>query len=189
MTNPIDFLLTRRSVLAPNLTEPGPNSEELETILTAATRVPDHKKLAPWRFIVFADQARAEFGQILKQTYAQNEPDAGEIRLETEAGRFLRTPMVIAVISSPVEKPGVPEWEQTLSAGAVCISLLNAASALGYSGQWITEWYAFDTKIHKEIGLTEAEKVAGFIYLGTASAPPKERDRPDISNLTTYWQK
>ena len=142
MTTPaMEMLLTRRSVVANNLGEPGPDARELQQILAAAARVPDHKKLVPWRFVLFEGEARAEFGKVLATACKENEPDAGVGRLETEAARFLRAPVVIAVISSIVDKPGVPEWEQILSAGACCQNILHAATALGYSAQWITEWY------------------------------------------------
>lgn len=184
----IDFFLARRSVLANSLGEPGPSDDELQAILTAAARVPDHKKLAPWRFILFQGTAREKFGGLLTEICAENEENVGDARLETEKNRFLRAPVVIAVVSSPREKPGVPEWEQTLSAGAVCLSLLNAANALGFSGQWITEWYAYDPKIKIAVGLEDHEKIAGFIYIGTATEKPKERDRPDLAAIVSEWK-
>lgn len=181
-------LLTRRSVVANNLGEPGPDAEQLRQILTAGARAPDHKKLCPWRFILFEGEARAAFGKVLAEACRAAEPDAGETRLETEANRFLRAPAVIAVISHIVDKPGVPEWEQILSAGAVCQNLLHAANALGFSAQWITEWYAFDAKVCAALGLDEGERVAGFVYIGTAKEPPTERDRPNLDAIVTRWQ-
>lgn len=187
MTALIDFFLTRRSVVAAGLEPPGPNDNELKQILTAASRVPDHKKLAPWRFVVFQGEARKKFGEVLAKALKQNEADVSQERLETEENRFMRAPLVIAVISSPVEKPGVPEWEQSLSAGAACMNLLNAAMALGFAGQWITEWYSYDAAVAKELGLAETEKVAGFIYLGTKTQAPSERPRPELSDVVSYW--
>lgn len=183
----IDMLLTRRSVVANNLGEPGPDAAQLRRILTAGARAPDHKKLCPWRFILFEGEARAEFGEVLARACKAAEPEAGETRLETEAGRFLRAPVVAAVISHVVDKPGVPEWEQILSAGAVCQNMLHAANALGFSAQWITEWYAFNADVRDALGLAEEERVAGFVYIGTAREAPAERDRPDLDQIVSRW--
>jgi nitroreductase len=183
----LNFLLARRSVVANKLGAPGPDAQQLRKILTAAARVPDQKNLAPWRFILFEGEARAAFGQVLSNACKLNEPDASGTRLETEAGRFLRAPVVVAVISSPVDNPAVPEWEQILSAGAACQNMLMAANAAGFSGQWITEWYAFDEQVCAALGLKEGERVAGFVYIGTAQEKPEERDRPDIDEITTPW--
>ncbi len=183
----LNLLLARRSVVANKLGVPGPDAQQLRQILTAAARVPDHKKLVPWRFILFEGGARDAFGQVLADACKSNEPDAGETRLETEAGRFLRAPVVVAVISSPVDNPGAPEWEQVLSAGAACQNLLIAANAAGFSGQWITEWYAYDKQVCAALGLQESERVAGFVYIGTALEKPEERDRPNLDEITLSW--
>ena len=188
MSNPsLEMLLTRRSVVANKLGPPGPDDAQLEQMLTAAARVPDHKKLCPWRFVIFEGEARARFGEVLAAACRAAEPDAGDTRLETEAGRFLRAPVVVAVISCPVDKPGVPEWEQILSAGAACQNILHAATALGFSAQWITEWYAFDESVTRAIGLETHERVAGFVYIGTAREAPTERDRPDLQDIVSRW--
>ena len=134
MTNPvIDLLSSRRSVKPDLLQEPGPSQAELETILTIAARVPDHKKLAPWRFIVFEGEARARAGDIFAQAcLAEDAEPPSSKRLELERGRLLRAPMVIAVVSKVVERPGAPEWEQVLSAGASAFNLCVSANALGF---------------------------------------------------------
>ncbi len=181
-------LLTRRSVIADRLCEPGPDATQLDSILRAGARVPDHKGLVPWRFIVFRGHARKAFGEILARAFAKQAGESVEpARLATEAGRFLRAPIVIAVISR-TEMGVVPEWEQILSAGAVCQNLLHAASALGFAGQWITEWYAYDPEIRRALNLADNERVAGFIYLGTAQFAPKERKRPDLDAIVSFWQ-
>lgn len=185
--NALELLLSRRSVVANKLGPPGPDATQLNEILKAAARVPDHKKLVPWRFILFEGEARAFFGKVLEQTCKANEPDANAARLETEAGRFLRAPVVVAVISSVRPIPAVPEWEQVLSAGAACQNMLIAANACGFSAQWITEWYAFDKDVADALGLESGERVAGFIYIGTAQEPPAERDRPELESITTRW--
>lgn len=178
-------LLTRRSVTADALGEPGPDGETLEMILKAGARVPDHKKLTPWRFILLQGEARAAFGEKLAEICARNEPDASDIRLETERSRFTRAPAVVVVVSSPVEHPACPEWEQVLSAGAVCMNLLHAAVASGYGAQWLTEWYGFDPQVAGAFGLAPHERFAGFVYIGTAREKPAERDRPDLEQIVS----
>jgi len=185
--DPLSLLLSRRSVVANNLGPPGPESGLLRQILTAAARVPDHKKIVPWRFILFEGEVRAAFGEVLAKAYEASETDPSPVRLETEAARFLRAPVVVAVISKIKNQKAVPEWEQVLSAGAACQNLLTAANAAGFSGQWITEWYAYDESVRNALGLGEGERVAGFIYIGTAQELPQERDRPDLDEITTHW--
>jgi nitroreductase len=188
MTNQvIDLLLRRRSVSANALGEPGPTPAELELILRAASRVPDHKKLVPWRFVLFQGEARAQFGKVLAETCRAEEKDAGAFRLETEAKRFLRAPLVIAVISRVVKNPAAPEWEQILSAGAACQNLILAANALGYGTQWITEWCAYSEGVRRALGLAEGERVAGFVYIGTPKETPDERERPDLAEIVSSW--
>lgn len=182
-----DFLLTRRSVCAKDLCEPGPNEDQLELILRAAHRVPDHGKIGPWRFIVFQGDAREKFGGKLKRRFEKKNDDVSNKLLEFEGNRFLRAPIVIAVISSPVEHPKVPEWEQVLSAGAVCQNILLASQALGFGAQWLTEWYAFDKAIAKKLSLTSVEKIAGFIYIGSYADTPEERVRPDLNERIRYY--
>lgn len=182
----LEHLETRRSVPANALAEPGPDGETLATILRIAARVPDHKKLAPWRFIVLQGEARAHFGTRLAEIWARREPEASDIKLETERTRFTRAPVVIAVVSSPRPHPACPEWEQELSAGAVCLNTLHAAGAMGFGAQWITEWYGFDDDVKAAFGLEPQERFAGFIYIGRASERPADRDRPDISRITSY---
>lgn len=184
----IDLLLTRRSVKPMTMTTPGPDAAELEIILRAGARVPDHGKLAPWRFILFQGDTRAAFGEVLRGRYAEIEPSANEDRLALESTRFTRAPLVIAVISRVVPSAKAPEWEQRLSAGAVCQNMLIAASALGYATTWLTEWCAFDRGIDAALGLGESEKVAGYIYFGTPTIPKDERERPDLNAICSEWK-
>ena len=189
MSSPtLDHLLTRRSVSANSLTGPGPSEGELQQILTAASRVPDHKKLVPWRFVLFQGAARDTFGAVLAEVCRAEEPDAGEIRLGTEAKRFLRAPLVIAVISCVIKPSVVQEWEQVLSVGAACQNLIVAASALGFGAQWITEWYAYSDGVRAALKLADNERVAGFVYIGMSKEKPEERDRPELSDIVTSWQ-
>jgi nitroreductase len=189
MTNQIiQLLLSRRSVSANALGEPGPSAAELELMLKAASRVPDHKKLVPWRFLLFQGEARAAFGKMLAEICRTEEKDAGAFRLETEAKRFLRAPLVIAVISRVVKSAGAPEWEQVLSAGAACQNLVLAANALGYGTQWITEWYGYSDGVRRALRLAENERVAGFVYIGTPKEKPEERERPNLADIVAAWR-
>ncbi|WP_291845044.1 nitroreductase [Maricaulis sp.] len=172
------LLTRRRSATAITMAEPGPSADELDRLLGIAARVPDHGKLAPWRFMVFQGEARARFGQILGKVFSASTPDATDAQRCFEAERFTRAPLVIAVISTVLERHKVPEWEQILSAGAVCQNLLIAASAMGYGAQWLTEWYAFDPQVKDALGLRSGERIAGFIYVGTVNDQPVERPRP-----------
>ena len=189
MTNPaIDLLLARRSVSANSLGEPGPSAAEIELTLRAASRVPDHKKLVPWRFLLFQGEARAAFGKVLTEICREEEKDPGAFRLENEAKRFLRAPLVIAVISRVVKNPAAPEWEQILSAGAACQNLILAATALGYGAQWITEWCAYSEGVRRALALAGNERVAGFVYIGTAKETPDERERPTLGEIVALWR-
>jgi nitroreductase len=178
------FLARRRSASALALTAPGPGDAELATLLRLATRVPDHGKLAPWRFVVLRDDAKRRFIACL-ETIAAARPDHDKLR--AKLGKIKAPPMTLAVISQP--KPGeIPEWEQRLSAGAVCMSLIIAAQAMGYGANWITDWYAYDADAERLLGLAEGERVAGFVHLGTSSEPPLERVRPELTAVVEEWR-
>ncbi|QQG37057.1 MAG: nitroreductase [Micavibrio aeruginosavorus] len=184
----LDYLNKRRSVPAKDLTEPGPTAEHIRTMIAAAARVPDHGKMFPWHFLVFRDEARHEMGAILKTALLKKDPDTPIEKLAQEENRFLRAPVIIAVISRI--RPGKnPRWEQILSAGAACQNLCLAANALGFGTNWLTEWYAYDDYVRHALGLDKRDQVAGFIYIGTPANIPDERPRPEIALLTTWWQK
>jgi nitroreductase len=181
----IALLLSRRSGSAKAMGEPGPGKKQLEMILAAGGRIPDHGKLFPWRFIVFQGKGRKRFGDILAEVLeAEGERPK---QIEEERGRFLRAPVVIGVISSAREMHKIPVWEQELSAGAVCQNILIATHALGFVGNWITEWYAYHPEVKKKMGLKPGERVAGFIYIGTAAAPLEERPRPEMKKIVSYF--
>ena len=182
----IDLLLSRRSGSAKAMTGPGPNAEELRTILTAAARVPDHGKLFPWRFIIFEGDARARFGEVLAECLKASEP-ASEERLAMERGRFLRAPVVVAVISRVREGIPIPVWEQQLSSGAVCQTMLIAATALGFVANWITEWPAYNPLVSERLGLQPGERIAGCIYIGKPAMPLEERVRPDLDKIVSRF--
>lgn len=184
----IDHLLTRRSSKPAVMGEPGPDAADLQRILTAAARVPDHKKLAPWRFVVFQGEARARFGEVIAAACAAEEKEPpSPSRLETERTRFLRAPLVVAVVSRVRPVAGAPEWEQVLSCGAACMNLCHAANALGFATSWVTEWYAYSPRVTAALGLTDGERVAGFIYVGTAKERLDERERPALADVASYW--
>ncbi|CAM3705502.1 nitroreductase [Litorimonas haliclonae] len=184
----IEFLKTRRSNLAKVMSEPGPTETQIGEILKIAARVPDHRKLEPWRFVVFRGEARARFGRHIASAFIRDNPDMPEDRAIFEGERFLRAPVVIAVISSPVECPrGTPQWEQELSAGAVCLNMCLAAQAHGFGAQWLTEWYGYDEAVNKALGLNGDERVAGYIYIGTPELPATPRDRPNMRDKVTHW--
>lgn len=176
----------RRSTRAIDMSGPGPSREQLETLLRIGARVPDHGKLFPWRFIVFDGEARTRFGAILEDCVRDDTPDAPPERLALERGRFERAPVVIGVISKVTKPHKIPEWEQILSAGAVCQSLLLAADAMGFGAQWLTEWYAYDARVTARLGLGADERVAGFVYVGTQAVAAVERPRkaPEVSRWT-----
>lgn len=151
--------------------------------------MPDHKKLAPWRLIVFEGEARAKFGEILAETLrSEDEEPPSDVRLQTERERFMRAPLVIGVVSSPVEGRGVPHLEQLLSCGALAYNVCLAANAIGFQSAWITEWYSFSPAIAAALGLGDHEAIAGFIYVGTASQIQPERDRPALGDILSRWQ-
>jgi nitroreductase len=174
----IALLLRRRSTAAVGLTEPGPSPDQVEQLIDIGARVPDHGKLTPWRFIIFEGESRASFGTILGKVFAVKTPDAEAAQIKLEQDRLTRAPLVIAVISSVLEKHKIPVWEQELSAGAVCQNMLIAASAMGFGAQWLTEWYGYDPDIKDALGLRSGERIAGFVYVGTAIDDPVERKRP-----------
>ena len=181
------LLALRRSAGKDFLGAPGPSSVEVDELLQIAARVPDHRRLEPWRFLVFEGAARAKAGDAIAARHAERTPDASEKELQKERNRFLRAPVVIAVISTPDQAHKTPVWEQELSAGAVCQNLLLAANAAGWAGVWLTEWIAFDGPFTATLGLQTDERIAGFLYLGTAKLNPPERARPALSDKITRW--
>ena len=177
------FLARRRSASALTLSAPAPSPQELDAILSLAARAPDHGKLSPWRFVVLQGQGKAAFLAGLEAVAAARE-DAGKAL--AKLGKIKAPPLTVAVVSRYT--PGeIPEWEQRLSAGAVCMLMTIAAQALGYGANWITDWYAYDAAAGALLGLTEGEKVAGFVHIGTAAEAPLERVRPDVAALISRW--
>jgi nitroreductase len=187
VTDTMTLLTTRRSVAPHMMQGPGPDATAIETILTVASRVPDHGKLAPWRFVIFDGEARHAMGAIIGERFKAINPDAEPDRIAIEAGRLARAPLVITVVSRAAEHPKIPLWEQQLSAGAVCMNLVWAANALGFSTAWLTEWFAYDADIRAAMRLDADERIAGFIHIGRAIEPPVDRPRPALADLVTHW--
>lgn len=184
----LSLLRTRRSASAKAMGEPGPTPEQLSEILALAVRVPDHGKLAPWRFILWEGDARAGFGDVMKARWQALHPEHGEESLAFVRGLFLRAPTVLGVVSAPKESPKIPLWEQQLSAAAVCMNILYASTAMGIGCQWNSDWVVYDGEIAAAMGLKPEEKLAGLIYFGTPTGPLEDRPRPDPAALLTRWQ-
>jgi nitroreductase len=179
--------LTRRSVKPREMQGPGPSAEQIDTLLTIGARVPDHGKLAPWRFLVIEGEARERAGAIVAAVFARKNPGASEDDRAKAARAFLEAPLVIAVVSVVRPHPKVPPWEQELSAGASCMAIVTAATAMGFGANWLTGWFAFDRDVLAGLGLAPEEKLAGFIHIGGVAARPEDRPRPALSDVVTRF--
>ena len=182
----IEYLKTRRSMPAFQMKEPGPTKAEIEEILTLATRVPDHGKLAPWRFIVMTGEERQRISLALSRIARAERPDLSDEMIKVEETRFTRAPVVVAVVSKAAPHVKIPEWEQLMSAGAVCLNMVISANALGYVSNWLTEWMAYSEKAYEIIGVKPGEKIAGFVHIGSTDFPVTERPRPELSEIVTW---
>ena len=176
MVGTIDFLKKRRSVLARNMTAPGPDDAQLRELLRIGARVPDHGKLAPWRFVVLQGGDRAKLGKIA----------ATALNDDTIADHYQRAPCVVAVLACPKEHPKIPRSEMILSAGAACMNLLTAAQAMGFAAQWLTGEAAYEDAVREALGGAQGDEVAGFIYIGTATEAPSERARPELDDVVSF---
>ncbi len=183
----IRLLQTRRSVAPPALGAPGPGAAELEAMLGIGARVPDHGKLAPWRFLVFEGDARLRAGEYISAAFLADNPGAGDERAAIERNRLALAPVVIGVVSRAAPHVKIPEWEQVLSAGAVCQNLVIAANAMGYGASWLTQWYSYDRRVTDALGVLAHEKMAGFVHIGTPAALPADRTRPVLADLITRF--
>ena len=182
-------LLGRRSVVARNLIEPGPDDRELELILATGIRVPDHGKIGPWRLQVLKKPVQAMLGDRLSRIFQTRHPDATADQIAFERRRPQRAPVLIVVSSRIVSEHKIPEIEQLLSCGAVCQNLLNAATLLGYAAQWLTEWPAYDDQVKSILGVPADQHIIGFVSIGTPSEPPNERPRPDVETVVSFPDK
>lgn len=185
-STPLDLLLTRRSGKARDMIAPGPDADQLTKILRVATRVPDHGKLAPWRFVVVPDAARAGFADVIESAYRAEKPDAGRLELRAMRDFATQAPCLVVVMSRPNPASHIPLWEQQIGAGAACLNLLNAAHALGFVGNWLTGWAAYSPAVREALG-EPGELVAGFMFIGTPAKPLEERPRPALDEVVRIW--
>ncbi len=183
-----DFYSKRRSVLARKMSSKKIPDLDLQKILAAGIRVPDHGALNPWKIKVIAGQKlKLMDEEIILNEFKRVNPTANEMQLESESKRFQRASTILAVLSTPVEHPKIPEWEMILSSGAVCMNILSCAQSLGYAAQWLTEWYAYNDKVLEYLGgKVGTDKISGFIYLGHKIEEPNERRRPDPNKVISY---
>lgn len=181
------FLRERRSVPSRLLGEPGPDPAQLRAMLAEAVRVPDHGRLAPWRFLAIRGKARHALGELLAARALERDPAAPAATVEKDRQRFSHAPLVLAVVGRLARGHKVPEQEQLLSGGAVCFALLQAAQALGFGAQWLTGWAAYDPVVTARLGLGPDETVLGFLHIGTPAEPAPERQRPDPDALLSEW--
>ncbi|MHC1548028.1 nitroreductase family protein [Phyllobacterium sp. K27] len=192
---PLDCMLSaleeRRSVPLPWLTQPAPTRAEVERILSIAARVPDHGALEPWRFIVVEDRAKSDLARRLSKSYAAENASGDSAQIEKACSSISETleksPLIVVVVSRPDPASRIPEWEQVLSAGAVCMNLLLAARASGFGAIWLTGWAAYSPAASHVLGAQVGEKIAGILHIGTPTTTPSDRRRPDMERIVTYW--
>lgn len=185
-------LETRRSAAPLLLGEPTPDAALLHRLLTVALRVPDHGKLEPWRLIVVQGDARHDLARSLAGVYTQEHPDEDVEQRDRQIGKTVgiltAAPIAVIVVSCADPQARKPEWEQILSAGAVCMNLLIAATLTGFDAVWLTGWPAYSEGAKSVLGVAPAEQVAGIIHIGTASESQKDRPRPDLTEKIAVWQ-
>lgn len=183
----LTLLQTRRSSKARNLITPGPDKEELRQILEVGMRVPDHGKLAPWRFVVVEKDVQATLGDAAAQAYIKEKPEASALELEAIRSFPSQAPVVVIVLSRLNTARAIPEWEQRLSAGAACQNMMIAAHALGYLGSWLTGWSAYSNDVVRIVGGEDGDKIAGFLFFGSSDHDLSERPRPDFDEIVSYY--
>jgi len=187
MSDALNLLKTRRSVKPREMSGPAPTAAELDTLLTVASRVPDHGKLTPWRFIVFEGDARLRAGEKLAEIFRTIRPEATPDQIEFERQRLARAPLVVAVVSRAAPHVKIPEWEQVMSGGAAATSLVMAAHAMGYAASWLTEWYAYDRRALDALGLKPDERIVGFVHIGHGAPAGEDRPRPPLADIVTRY--
>jgi len=183
----IDFMLTRISPPIQELKAPGPTGAEIETMIRAASRVPDHGRLEPWRFITYSGASREQVGEALAELAESREGPLTDTRRNQERTRFSRAPLVIGVVSVPRPHPKIPKWEMMLSGGAAAMNLVLAANALGYGANWITNWYSDTEEGRRILGLAPDERVIGFVHIGTFDGVVPERPRPELGSIVSAY--
>jgi nitroreductase len=187
LTSPASLLATRRSGKPREMIAPGPDAAQLRRILSAAMRVPDHGKLAPWRFVVIEPEARGALAALLERAYRAERPEPGRLELEAVEQFARQAPALIVILSAPDTTSHIPVWEQELSTGAAIMNLLAAATAEGFVGGWLTGWAAYSPIVTETLGFDGA-RIAGFVFLGTPGRAPEERPRPDYDARVSHWR-
>lgn len=188
LSSALSLLETRRSGRPRDMIAPGPSAGELRRILSAAMRTPDHGKLHPWRFVHVAKERRQDFADLLRRAYLADRPEAGRLELEANERFAHQAPELVVALSTPCVPHKIPLWEQQLSCGAACMNLLTATHALGYVGGWVTGWAAYSKIVLEAFGGGgEHDRIAGFIFFGTAAAEQEERPRPDYEDVAASW--
>jgi nitroreductase len=186
LASPAMLMATRRSGKPRDLSTPGPTPIQLDRILNAAIRVPDHGKLAPWRFVVVPQDRRDAFAALLDRAYRAERPDPGKVEMEAVRQFAHQAPALIVALSAPAHASHIPIWEQELSAGAACMNLLTATHAERLVGGWLTGWAAYSDMVRDAFG-TAGERIAGFLFLGTSTRVLEERPRPDWHSVISEW--
>jgi nitroreductase len=181
------LLETRRSCRPRDLVAPGPGAAELSRILTIASRIPDHGKLSPWRFVHVPRTARSELQALLEQAYREERPEPGRLELEAVQRFAQQAPELVVVLSAPVDSLKIPLWEQQLSCGAACMNLLNAVHALGYAAGWVTGWATYSERVRHAFARGSDDRIAGFVFIGTPSVELEERPRPALADIASEW--
>ncbi|QJB68579.1 nitroreductase family protein [Parasphingorhabdus halotolerans] len=180
------YLASRRSGRPREMIAPGPSDTQIEKIVEMAMRTPDHGKLAPWRVVSVGKDQRDRLVEGMTAAYLKETPGAGRLELEALDKISNEAPTLLIVLSTPDQSSKIPLWEQELSCGAFCMNLIHAVHATGFVGSWITGWPAFNDDVRDLFGKTP-QKIAGFIFIGTASAELKERPRPELSQILSKW--
>jgi nitroreductase len=187
LSSPAALLATRRSGKPRDMVGPGPDAAQLRRILGAAARVPDHGKLAPWRFVTIAADQRDAFARLLYRAYVAEREEPGRLELEAVEQFAHQAPTLVVVTSQPVSGSKIPLWEQELSVGAACMNLVTAATAEGFVGSWLTTWAAFSEVVRRAFCDGDG-RIAGFMFIGSPSRPLDERPRPDFDAVVSAWQ-
>jgi nitroreductase len=187
-SSPVTLLATRRSGKPRDMVAPGPDDGQLRRILETAMRVPDHGKLAPWRFVIIGSGQREAFADLIIEAFRAENPNAGALELDPLRQFATQAPTLVAVISSPVAHPKIPAWEQQLSAGAACMNLLTATHAAGFVGGWLTGWATYSRKVADSLGAGPEDRIAGFIFIGSPSRELEERPRPTYEAVVSSWK-
>ncbi len=187
LTTPLSLLHTRRSGKPRDMIAPGPDAAQMDAILAAATRVPDHGKLAPWRFVIVGADQRDALADVLTEAYRAEKPEAGRLEIEAMEAMARQAPVLVVALHCPRAESKIPAWEQQLSVGAACMQFLNAAHALGFVGSWLTGWPTYSEAVRDAFGAAP-ERIAGFLYVGSPTRELEERPRPDPDAVISHWK-